>query len=116
MKKKTIYIASAIAVLAVGFLGLRSFKSTSQTFAFETARIEKGTISNTVTATGKLEAITTVELGTQVSGVIDKIYVDFNTQVKKGQLLAKIDETPLLAQLEQSKANVDQAEAEVQYQ
>lgn len=116
MKKRTIYIASAMAVLAVGFFGLRSFKSTNETFAFETARIEKGTISSTVTATGKLEAITTVELGTQVSGVIDKIFVDFNSEVKKGQLLAKIDETPLLAQLEQSKANVDQAEAEVKYQ
>ncbi|MGE5393811.1 MAG: efflux RND transporter periplasmic adaptor subunit [Candidatus Saccharibacteria bacterium] len=116
MKKKTIYIASAIVILAAGFLSLRSFKSTNETFAFETARIQKGTISNTVTATGKLEAITTVELGTQVSGVIDKIFVDFNSQVKKGQLLARIDETPLLAQLEQSKANVDQADAEVKYQ
>lgn len=116
MKKKMIYIALAMAVLAVGFFGLRSFKSTSETFAFETVRIEKGTISNTVTATGKLEAITTVELGTQVSGVIDRIYVDYNSEVKKGQLLAKIDETPLLAQLEQSKATVDQAEAEVKYQ
>jgi HlyD family secretion protein len=116
MKKKTIYIVSAIVVVAAGFLSLRSFKSTKETFAFETARIEKGTISNTVTATGKLEAITTVELGTQVSGVIDKIFVDFNSEVKKGQLLARIDETPLRAQLEQSKASVDQAEAEVKYQ
>lgn len=116
MKKKIIYIASAVAVLAIAFFVLRSFKSTSQTFAFETARIGKGVISNTVTATGTLEAITTVELGTQVSGVIDKIFVDFNSEVKKGQLLAKIDETPLLAQLEQSKATVDQAEAEVKYQ
>lgn len=116
MKKKIIYTLSAIAVIAVGFFVLRSFRGTSQTFAFETARIAKGTISNTVTATGTLEAITTVELGTQVSGVIEKIYVDFNSEVKKGQLLAKIDETPLLAQLEQSKASVDQAEAEVKYQ
>jgi HlyD family secretion protein len=116
MKKKIIYIASAVAILTVGFFVYQSFKSTDQTFAFETARIGKGTISNTVTATGKLEAITTVSVGTQVSGVIDKIFVDFNSQVKKGQLLAKIDETPLLAQLEQAKASVDQSNAEVLYQ
>jgi len=116
MKKKIIYTMSTVALLAIGLVVFKSCKSSSQTFAFETDRIGKGTISSTVTATGKLEAITTVEVGTQVSGVIDKIYVDFNSQVKKGQLLAKIDETPLLAQLEQTKASVDQAEAEVLYQ
>ena len=92
------------------------FKSAEQTFSFETAKVGKGTISNTVTATGTLEAIKTVEVGTQVSGVIEKILVDFNSQVKKGQLLAQLDETPLLAQLEQSKSSVDQAEAQVKYQ
>ena len=69
-----------------------------------------------VTATGTLEAITTVEVGTQVSGVIEKIYVDFNTQVKKGQLLAQLDKTPLQAQVDQSQATVDNAEAELTYQ
>jgi HlyD family secretion protein len=87
-----------------------------KSYSFETAKIEKGTISNTITATGTLEAITTVEVGTQVSGVIEKIYVDYNSVVKKGQLLAQLDETPLLATLEQSKASVDQAEAQVKYQ
>lgn len=116
MKKKFIYIGSAVVILTVGFFVLRSLKSAEQTYVFETAKIGKGTISNTVTATGKLEAITTVEVGTQVSGVINKIFVDFNSQVKKGQILAQIDETPLLAQLEQSKSTVDQAEAQVKYQ
>ena len=58
----------------------------------------------------------TVEVGTQVSGVIEKLFVDFNSEVKKGQLLAQLDETPLMAQLDQSKASVDQAEAQVKYQ
>ena len=57
-----------------------------------------------------------MEVGTQVSGVIEKLFVDYNSQVKKGQLLAQLDETPLIAQLEQSKASVDQAEAQVKYQ
>jgi len=116
MKKKIIYIGSAVAILAAGYFGFKSFQSAEQTFAFETAKIGKGTISNTITATGTIEAIKTVQVGTQVSGVIEKIFVDFNTQVKKGQLLAQIDETPLLAQLQQSKASVDQADAQVKYQ
>lgn len=116
MKKRIIYIGSAIVLMAIGFLGFKSLNGTNQTVSVETAKIERGTISNTITATGTLEAIKTVEVGTQVSGVIEKIFVDFNSQVKKGQLLAQLDETPLLAQLEQSKASVDQAEAEVKYQ
>jgi HlyD family secretion protein len=116
MKKRIIYIGSAVVVLAIGYLGYRSLGSTKQTVSFETAKVEKGTISNTVTATGTLEAVKTVEVGTQVSGVIEKLFVDFNSQVKKGQLLAQLDETPLLASLDQSKASVDQAEAQVKYQ
>ena len=116
MKKKIIYISSAVVFLTAGILFFRSYSMTNQTFEFETTHIKKGTISSTITATGKIEAIKTVNVGTQVSGVIDKIFVDFNTLVKKGQLLAKIDETPLLAQLEQSKATVDQTEAELVYQ
>lgn len=116
MKKKFIFIGAALVILATGFFAFRAYNSSEQTFAFETALLGKGTISNTVTATGKLEAIKTVEVGTQVSGVINKIFVDFNSQVKKGDLLAQIDETPLLAQLDQSKSTVDQAEAQVKYQ
>jgi len=116
MKKRILYTTAAILILAAGYFGFRSFRNAEQTFAFETAKIGKGTISKTVTATGTLEAVKTVAVGTQVSGVIEKIFVDFNSQVKKGQLLAQIDETPLLAQLEQSKASVDQADAQVKYQ
>lgn len=103
-------------MVVVALVAIKSFGSSPKTYAIETAKVAKGTISETVTATGTLEAITTVEVGTQVSGVIDKIFVDFNTEVKKGQLLAQIDETPLLATVEQSKASVDQAEAELKYQ
>jgi len=116
MKKRILYTGLAIIVLVAGYFGFRSFRNAEQTFAFETAKIGKGTISKTVTATGTLEAVKTVAVGTQVSGVIEKIFVDFNSQVKKDQLLAQIDETPLLAQLDQSKASVDQAEAQVKYQ
>lgn len=116
MKKRLIYIGSAVVVLAIGFWVYKLLSKPNQSVAIETAKVEKGTISNTVTATGTLEAVKTVEVGTQVSGVIEKIFVDYNSQVKKGQLLAQLDETPLIAQLDQSKASVDQAEAQVKYQ
>jgi HlyD family secretion protein len=116
MKKKVLYIGAAIVVLALGYWGFKSYQAAEQTFEFETAKIAKGTISSTITATGTIEAIKTVAVGTQVSGVITKIFVDFNSQVKKGQLLAQIDETPLIAQLDQSKSTVDQADAQLKYQ
>ena len=116
MKKRLLYIGSALLLGIAGFFVYKSFGSTEKTVSFETSKVSKGTIRNTVTATGTLEAVKTVELGTQVSGVITRIYVDFNSEVKKGQLLAQLDETPLLAQLAQSKASVDQSEAEVKYQ
>ena len=116
MKKQYWYLGSAILLLAVGFYAFTRFRNSDQTYVFETVKVGKGTISNAVTATGTLEAIKTVSVGTQVSGVITKLYVDFNSQVKKGQLLAQLDETPLIAQLDQSKSSVDQAEAQVKYQ
>jgi len=116
MKKKLIYSAAALLVIAIGVLAFMFFRSAEKTYSFETVKLGKGSISNTITATGTLEAIKTVQVGTQVSGVITKIYVDFNSQVKKGQLLAQLDETPLMAQLDQSKASVDQADAQVKYQ
>jgi len=116
MKKRIIYISAAAVVVIGSFIAYRSLNTTKQTISFETGKIEKGSVSQIITATGTLEAITTVEVGTQVSGVIQKIHVDFNSIVKKGQLLAELDETPLKASLEQSKASVDQAEAEVKYQ
>ena len=115
MKKKYLYYGSAIILVILGILGFTFFRSAEQTYSFETAKVGKGTIANNITATGTLEAIKTVSVGTQVSGVIEKITVDFNSQVKKGQLLAQLDETPLLAQLDQSKASVDQAESQVKY-
>lgn len=115
MKKKYLYTGSALLLVALCFLAFTFFRSAEQTFSFETAKVGRGTIANTITATGTLEAIKTVSVGTQVSGVIEKITVDFNSQVKKGQLLAQLDETPLLAQLDQSKASVDQAESQVKY-
>ena len=117
--KKKYYIIIISLVLAIAILiafVMRNNEISKEDFVIETAAAKIGMIVNTVTATGTLEAIETVEVGTQVSGVIEEILVDFNSIVKKGQVLAKIDETPLIAQVNQSQANVDQAEAEFTFQ
>ena len=116
MKKKTLYIGATAAIIVVGGLIVSLSSGKAEMIKLETVKISSGNVSNIITASGALEAVETVEVGTQVSGVIQKIYVDYNSQVKKGQLLAQLDETPLRAQLDQSKASVDQAEAQVKYQ
>ena len=117
MKKKIIIIAIAVvAVLTTAFFLLRPKTVDASKISIETSAAKTGTISKTVTATGTLEAITTVEVGTQVSGIVENIYVDFNSYVKKGQLMARLDTTNLAAALEQTQATLDNAKAELDYQ
>ncbi len=117
MKKKTIIIiALLLIVLVPAALILKPNKVDISQIDIQTAKAGQGNISNVVESTGTLEAITTVEVGTQVSGIVDKLFVDYNSYVKKGQLLAKIDTTNLAAQLEQSQATLDNAKAELDYQ
>lgn len=117
MKKKTLIIIAAVSVLGIAaILALKPFAKKETVEAFNTIKVEKGNISNTVTATGTIQAIKTVNVGTQVSGIILHIYVDFNDKVKQGQLLAKLDETPLRTQLEQSQSAVDQASSQLHFQ
>jgi len=116
MKKKLTYAIAAALVAVSGFFIYRTLSSKSQSISFVTEKVGRATISNTVTATGALEASITVEVGTQVSGKISKLYVDNNSMVKKGQLIAQIDEEALRSTLEQSKATLDQAQAQYEYQ
>lgn len=116
MKKKIFIITAVIvAVITSAFFILRPKTIDASKINIETAKAEPGTISKTVTATGTLEAITTVEVGTQVSGIVENLYVEFNSYVKKGQLLARIDTTNLAAALEQSQATLDNSKAELDY-
>jgi HlyD family secretion protein len=116
MKKKVLIIVAIIAVATVALLLFKPFSKKKAEYSFDTIKVEKGNITNTVTATGTIEAITTVEVGTQVSGIIEHVYVDFNDNVKKGQILAKLDEIALRAQLDQSQASVDMAQAQLTYE
>lgn len=116
MKRKiSIPILSAIILITIVSFALKACQSSKGDISFQTTPITKGNISNTVTATGTIQAIKTVAVGTQVSGVISKLYVDFNSNVKKGQILAQLDPTPLLANLAQSKAAVESAQADLEY-
>src|ERR1051326_9585119 len=79
---------------------------------YKTEKADRGDITQTVTATGTLSAVTTVQIGSQVSGVISRLYADFNSRVKSGQLLAELDPTPFQAQVEQRQADVTKSKVE----
>lgn len=107
--KKVVIISVILALIAGGswyFFAHRTAKIT-----YRTARIERGTIIAAVAATGNLSAVTTVQVGTQVSGTIQKLYVDYNSRVKKGQTIAEIDPSLFNASVEQATGNALSAEA-----
>lgn len=115
--KKGKLIGAAIVVVALGtgaylFLGASSKKQLS----WETAKVLRGTIANMVTATGTVEPITQVEVGTQVSGIINNIYVDYNSVVKKGQIIAELDKTTLESELKSKQADLESSRTEYEYQ
>ena len=114
-RKPIILIVSALVVIVAVFFILKAFKNSKVEIVFDTTLVVKGSISNSVTASGTIQAVKTVAVGTQVSGVIQKIYVDFNSIVKKGQLLAKLDETPLRVLLDQSRSTVVSATADLEF-
>jgi HlyD family secretion protein len=79
---------------------------------YKSEKIDRGNITMTVTATGTISAVTTVQVGSQVSGVISRLYANFNSHVTKGQLLAELDPTPIQAQVDQRRADVTKAQVE----
>ncbi|MDE5742922.1 MAG: efflux RND transporter periplasmic adaptor subunit, partial [Bacteroidales bacterium] len=82
----------------------------------ETARIERGHMENSVTATGTVEPITQVEVGTQVSGIIDKIFVDYNSRVTANQIIAELDKTVLEQELNSALSDLNSTKNEFEYQ
>ena len=96
------------AVVLAGFYFWGDDTTTPQ---YMTARVERGNLRNTVTATGTLQAVTTVQVGSQASGTISALYADFNSVVKKGQVIAQLDPSTAKAQVEQARANLEQARA-----
>jgi HlyD family secretion protein len=105
VQRKAITLLVILAVL--GCKG-RSSKDAQ----YKTEKVDRGTVTTTVTATGTLSAVTTVQVGSQVSGVISQLYADFNSKVKKGQLLAELDPTPFETQVEQRRADLTRAQVQ----
>ncbi len=116
--KRTKIISSAVGafvILGVGFW-IFGTKTQKQTLVYETATVKYADISKSVTATGSIEPVTEVEVGTQVSGIIDKIYVDYNSIVRKGQLIAEMDKVTLQSELASQRAAYSGSKAEYEYQ
>jgi len=110
--KKTLFIVIIGVALAVTMFFL--FKNKNNDIKFKTEKVAKGDIVMSVTATGTVNAVTTVLVGTQVSGTIKNIFVDFNSQVKKGQIIAQIDPATFQAQVQQARANLLVAQANLE--
>lgn len=115
MKRKRILIA-ALVVIAVLVLWLLLRPAKGAGITLETTPTSRITIRNSVTATGTVEPVTEVEVGTQVSGIIDRLYVDYNDVVKAGQLIAEMDKVTLQAELESAQAELANCKAEYDYQ
>jgi HlyD family secretion protein len=112
-RKKHLFIGTAglAIVAAAAFYFWGGNASAAQ---YLSAKVERGNLRNTVTATGTLQAVTTVQVGSQASGTISALYADYNSAVKKGQVIAQLDPAVSKAQVEQAKANLQQAQASLQ--
>ncbi|MBP5317840.1 MAG: efflux RND transporter periplasmic adaptor subunit [Paludibacteraceae bacterium] len=108
---KTITVWITAAVICCG-----CSRKAETTPVFETSVVERGDIVNSITSTGTVEPVNSVDVGTQVSGIIEKIYVDFNSEVKAGQVIAELDRTTLEADLKSCSANLASSKAELVYQ
>ena len=115
-KKKIILIGVAIIVVTGVAIWAFSGGATKHKISYVTATVSKNDISNSVTATGTIAPVTEVEVGTQVSGIVDKIYVDYNSVVTKGELIAEMDKVTLQSELASARATYDGNKAEYEYQ
>ena len=109
-KKTRLTMIIGVVVIA-GFAGFAFWSNRASAAEYMTAKVERGNLRNTVTATGVLQAVTTVQVGSQASGTISALYADFNSVVKKGQVIAQLDPSTAQAQVQQARANVENAKA-----
>ena len=117
MKKlsKVWVVVAIVAIIAVAVWAFSDGKKEQQ-ISFDTAPVASANIQNSITATGTIEPVTSVTVGTQVSGIVSKLYVDYNSVVKKGQVIAELDKTNLLSQLATAKTQLATAQSQLNYQ
>ena len=117
MKKisKILFIAGALIIVAIAAWLLSGNKKDLQ-IEFTKEKAQKANIQNSVTATGTIEPVTSVTVGTQVSGIVSRLFVDYNSVVKKGQVIAELDKTNLISELNTAKANLASAQSSLRYE
>ena len=114
-KKKTLVIVAVAAIAALAVWLLSGGKK-EEKITFDTAAVAPANIMNSITATGTIEPVTSVKVGTQVSGIVSKLFVDYNSVVKKGQVIAELDKTNLMSQLNTAKTQLATAQSQLNYQ
>ena len=113
MKKFIIVLIVLIAVAGAGY-GVYTYRKTGPEVQVTTLPVSRGDISHSVSATGTLEAVTTVTVGSQVSGIVKELHADFNEIVKKGQVIAKLDPSLFQTQIEQQEANLVRSQTDLE--
>ena len=116
MKNKKLWMGIGAVVLVVLVIWLMSGGKKESKVEFETTKVEKQDIHTSITATGTIEPVTSVTVGTQVSGIVAKLYVDYNSVVKKGQIIAELDKTNLISELNRAKADLSSAQSTLNYE
>lgn len=119
MKKKIfskVWIGMILVVVIAAAAWLLSGGKKEEKINFKQEKVATHTLQNSITATGTIEAVTNVTVGTQVSGIVNKLYVDYNSVVKKGQVIAELDKTNLISELNTAKANLASTESNLSYQ
>ena len=115
-KKRILYAVLAVFLLAGLAFWYFSKGKKQEKVSFETTKVETTHIRNSITATGTIEPVTSVTVGTQVSGIVSKLYVDYNSVVKKGQVIAELDKTNLISELNTARANLNSVQSNLNYQ
>lgn len=116
MNKKKALVIAAVAAIAALAVWLLSGGKKEEKITFDTAAVAPANIMNSITATGTIEPVTSVTVGTQVSGIVNKLFVDYNSVVKKGQVIAELDKTNLMSQLNTAKTQLATAQSQLNYQ
>ena len=116
VKNKKVWMGVGAVVLVAIVVWLLSGGKKEEKVEFETAKVEKQDISTSITATGTIEPVTSVTVGTQVSGIVSKLYVDYNSVVKNGQVIAELDKTNLISELNRAKADLSSAQSTLNYE
>lgn len=116
MKNKKVWYGAAAIVIIILVIWFLSGGKKEQKVEFETVKVERQDIHTSITATGTIEPVTSVTVGTQVSGIVSKLYVDYNSIVKKGQVIAELDKTNLISELNRSRADLTSAQSTLSYE